>query len=69
MALPYGRANSPNLDPKRFGVKGMYVFGSTNNGTAGPGSDIDLLVHFDGTERQREELLQWLQDGACAWQR
>ena len=50
-----------NLDPKRFGVKGMYVFGSTNNGTAGPGSDIDLLVHFDGTERQREELLQWLQ--------
>ena len=50
-----------NLDPKRFGVKGMYLFGSTNNGTAGPGSDIDLLVHFDGSERQREELLQWLQ--------
>ena len=50
-----------NLEPKRFGVKGMYVFGSTNNGTAGPGSDIDLLVHFDGTERQKEELLQWLQ--------
>ena len=39
----------------------MYVFGSTNNGMAGPGSDIDLLVHFDGTERQKEELLQWLQ--------
>ena len=50
-----------NLEPKRFGVKGMYVFGSTNNGMAGPGSDIDLLVHFDGTERQKEELLQWLQ--------
>ncbi len=50
-----------SLDAKRFGVKGMYLFGSTNNGTAGPGSDIDILIHFNGTERQREELLQWLE--------
>ena len=42
-----------NLDPKRFGQRYVCV-GSTNNGTAGPGSDIDLLVHFDGTERQRK---------------
>ena len=25
------------LDPARFGVKAAYVFGSTKNGTAGPG--------------------------------
>jgi hypothetical protein len=49
------------LDPKRFGVKAMWVFGGTKNGTAGPGSDIDLLVHFDGTEEQRKDLLLWIE--------
>lgn len=48
------------LDPIRFAVKGLYLFGSTNNGTAGPNSDIDLLIHFSGTPQQREDLLQWL---------
>ncbi len=49
------------LDPSRFGVKGVYLFGSTNSGTAGPGSDIDLIIHFDGTDEQRKDLLQWLE--------
>jgi len=49
------------LDLAQFGVKGIYVFGSTNNGTAGPGSDIDLLIHFQGSLEQREKLLQWLE--------
>jgi len=49
------------LDPSRFGVKGVYLFGSTNSGTAGPGSDIDLLIHFDGTDEQRKHLLHWLE--------
>lgn len=48
------------LDPGRFGVKGMYLFGSTCNATAGPGSDIDLLIHFQGSWNQREELSKWL---------
>ncbi len=48
------------LDPARFGVKSIYLFGSTNNGTAGPGSDIDLLIHFGGNEQQRQDLLNWL---------
>jgi pyruvate,water dikinase len=48
------------LDPARFGVGAIYVFGSTKNATAGPGSDIDLLVHFVGDERQRECLTLWL---------
>jgi predicted nucleotidyltransferase len=54
------------LDPVRFGVKGVYLFGSTNSGTAGPGSDIDLLVHFEGTEEQRKDLLQWLEGWSIA---
>ncbi|NLY43093.1 MAG: pyruvate, phosphate dikinase [Clostridiaceae bacterium] len=49
------------FDPKAFGVKAIYLFGSTNDGTAGPGSDIDLLVHFQGTEQQKREMLNWFQ--------
>ena len=49
------------LDPERFGVKGFYLFGSTKNATAGPGSDIDILIHFHGNEKQRGELMIWLE--------
>jgi pyruvate, water dikinase len=49
------------IDPERFGVKGFYLFGSTKTGKAGPGSDIDILVHFDGTDKQREILSSWLE--------
>jgi predicted nucleotidyltransferase len=49
------------LDPNRFGVVGMWVFGSTKNATAGSGSDIDLLVHVRGDEKQRADLLLWLE--------
>jgi pyruvate,water dikinase len=37
------------LDSERFGVDGFYVFGSTKNATAGPASDIDILIHFKGS--------------------
>ena len=50
-----------NLDPARFGVKGIYLFGSTKNATAGPQSDIDLIVHFTGSQAQREALVLWLE--------
>ncbi len=49
-----------NLNPKKFGVAGFYVFGSTKNATAGPASDIDILIHFRGNDEQRERLLIWL---------
>ena len=49
------------LDPDRFGVKALYVLGGVKNATAGPGSDIDLLVHFEGDELQRRDLLTWLE--------
>lgn len=50
-----------SVDSERFGVKAFYLFGSTNNGTAGPGSDIDLLIHFEGSKQQRAELENWLE--------
>jgi pyruvate,water dikinase len=48
------------IDATRFGIIGIYIFGSVNNATAGPESDIDLLIHFQGTEEKRNELLLWL---------
>ena len=50
-----------SLDPDRFGVKGIYLFGSTKNATAGPQSDIDLIIHFQGTKQQRDDLTLWLE--------
>ncbi len=49
------------LDPAKFGVQAFYVIGSTKNATAGPHSDIDLLIHFAGTGEQRKDLLLWLE--------
>ncbi|NQT64111.1 MAG: nucleotidyltransferase domain-containing protein [Candidatus Marinimicrobia bacterium] len=48
------------LDPERFGVKAFYVFGSVKNASAGPNSDIDILIHFHGSETQKAELILWL---------
>lgn len=48
------------VEVDRFGVRGMWVYGSTKNATAGPESDLDLLVHFEGDEGQRRELTAWL---------
>ena len=54
------------LDPVRFGVVAMYVIGSTKNASAGPASDIDLLLHHRGTPEQRRELEIWLQGWSLA---
>ena len=49
------------IDPGRFGVKAFYVFGSTKNATAGPASDLDVLIHFTGSPETRHELENWLE--------
>ncbi len=49
-----------DIDPEAFGVVAAYVFGSAKNASAGPGSDIDLLIHVRQNPRQRAELLAWL---------
>jgi len=49
------------LDHERFAVHAIYIFGSVKNGTAGPASDIDLLVHFHGDEVQRGQLDMYFQ--------
>lgn len=54
------------LDAARFGVAELYVFGSVKNATAGPASDIDLLVHFRGGDGQRTELERWFEGWSLA---
>lgn len=49
------------LDGEKYGVAGFYVFGSTKQATAGPASDIDILIHFRGAPEQKKQLHLWLQ--------
>jgi len=58
LCMTEGLAES--LDATAFGVEALYLFGSVKNGTAGPASDIDLLVHFRGERQQRRHLEDWL---------
>jgi len=48
------------LDGRQYGVVAMYLFGSSKNATAGPASDINLLVHVRATDEERRRLLLWL---------
>jgi predicted nucleotidyltransferase len=49
-----------HLGPDSHGVVACYIFGSTKNATAGPASDIDMLIHFHGDDARRAALVQWL---------
>ena len=46
-ALRLLKAHKPTL-AERFGVERLALFGSTARDTAGAGSDVDVLVSFDG---------------------
>lgn len=54
------------MDMEVFGVKRVYLFGSTNACTACLNSDIDLLIHYDGTEEQLLQLRLWLNGWSLA---
>lgn len=49
-----------SMDMELFGVKGIYLFGSTSAGDTGIGSDIDLLIHMEDGADDTEKLAQWL---------
>jgi len=51
-----------SLDPSLYGIKDIYLVGSTKEYTAGPASDIDLIVHYDGTPEHREDLMAWFEE-------
>jgi len=49
------------LDSQKFGVKALYLVGSTQNTTAQAGSDIDVLINFSGNSDQQRDLNNWLE--------
>ena len=55
-----------HCDAEQWGVKAMYIFGSTVSATAGPDSKIHLLVHFKGRPQLRKELDIWLRGWSTA---
>ena len=54
------------LTSERFGVKGIYIFGSTKNADSGPGSDIDLIVHIDAARCDLKQLTLWFEGWSLA---
>lgn len=48
------------MDMEKFGVEALYLIGSTKNATAGPASDIDLLIHHHADVAQLRCLSSWL---------
>jgi predicted nucleotidyltransferase len=50
------------IDSEVYGIESLYLIGSTKEGTAGPASDIDIIVHFKGSEEQKEKLLAWFEN-------
>lgn len=57
----YAEALVARLERERFGVARVLLGGSTEAGSAGPGSDIDLFVEFHGSEEQRRDLGSWIE--------
>lgn len=49
------------MDMNAMGVKAIYLFGSTNNCSAGINSDVDLIIHTDGDSVARAALIHWLE--------
>lgn len=61
----YAEALCEYLDWDRLGVKKIFIGGSTENGKAGHGSDIDLYIKFEGSPIQKKELTAWLDGWGC----
>jgi len=51
-----------NVEAETYGIQAIYLIGSTKTGEAGPGSDIDLIVHFKGNDEQKDLLMAWFEE-------
>ncbi len=50
-----------HCEADRWGVRGIYLFGTTKNGMAGPDDKIGLVIHYQGLPDQKKELDLWLE--------
>ncbi|MGA1866512.1 MAG: nucleotidyltransferase domain-containing protein, partial [Thermoplasmatota archaeon] len=51
-----------DMDAKALGVEAIYLVGSVKENSAGPASDIDLIVLFNGNQTQYGRLEDFMQD-------
>jgi predicted nucleotidyltransferase len=49
------------IDFEGLGIEAIYLIGSVKEATAGPASDLDLIVHFSGNEHQLKELKAYIE--------
>jgi predicted nucleotidyltransferase len=49
------------LNPQKYGVKGVYLFGTVFSKTASETSDVDLLFYIDSNSETRGKLESWLE--------
>ncbi|GAB4128291.1 MAG: hypothetical protein Fur0015_01990 [Ignavibacteriales bacterium] len=54
------------IDPDEFGVKAIYLYGSTKNANANSQSDIDLIVHIEDNPEKRKLLEKWFEGWSFA---
>jgi len=53
---------------KRFGVRRLALFGSTVRDEASEGSDIDIIISFDGVATSKQYFgVQFLLEDALGW--
>jgi hypothetical protein len=58
--LKMARLIAGEMDFENLGVRAVYLIGSTKEANAGPASDLDLVVHFAGDQRQESNLRYWM---------
>jgi pyruvate,water dikinase len=51
-----------DLDPKAYGVEGLYLVGSVKENRAGPASDIDLIALINGTQVELERFEDYIRE-------
>jgi len=51
-----------DMDVRALGVEEAYLVGSVKEGCAGPASDIDLILLFNGNQLQLERLTEFISD-------
>ena len=49
------------IEAERFGIKELYLAGSSQIQTASAASDIDLVIYFEGSKQQKRDLDCWLE--------
>ncbi len=52
-------AFAKSVDFSKFNISAIYLTGSVYQGDATAESDIDLLVHFEGSQSQKDDFLIW----------